>query len=896
MKLVLLGLIACNGDVEDSGLFLGADPAVPAAKGEARAGVVREGPAGEAALFGGINAEGRAGDVKIYNHLAQFIVQGPYRSHGLVDIGGQVIDADLVRTDGSLGRDNLEDLFFAMGLSRLVHADRVEIESDGSDGGPAVVVSSGPAIAWDWIQGQFELDRPALSDRFLEVVTRYTLEPDSYSLEVVTELTNAGEVSVSIALQDGLLASGEDLRPWAPGPGLEGPPSEALATVLLTGRSGEGTLAMWPDAGTFEDSPITAVAAEMGVLIAERELVTLEPGESATLARYLTVAPDTAAAEAERRRVQGEELAEVSGTVTDADSGEGVAGVRVAFTGEEGVVGFALTGADGTYGAEVPPGTWEVYAVARAERDQVQLPEGAGRYGPFAAASLNQAQLDALDGTSTRVAPALAAGRSTPPAVSVEAVAGSPVVADLTVDPPSGLRVRIVDGDGEALPALLDLQWADGAPPAGEVPGELTGPLGIPDSNRVAWVWTATGDVSVPAVPGTYDLRVGHSWRHEQAAVEGIEVSRGEVVTVDVTLEQVVPEDGWLAMDSHLHGAPSFDGALAMEHRLVACAATGVDLPMTTDHDRHAEYRDLATALDLDRWLNVTPGVEVTTMIRGHFNLFPIDPRPLTEVNGGAEPWWYPPEDTEELFERIRAAGEPDALLQVNHPRSPGMFSFGSYDWLTGEPGHPDKWSWDFELFELLNGGVVERDELRRDWFSFLDLGFDAVPTGVSDSHYLFIPCGLGRTDVYLGTSTPSEVTWEELRAALVAGHTVAAAGTTLRTTMSAGGDTALPGDTLAGSEAEITATVQAPAWIAPGTLRLIRNGETLESETLEVTGEPTDHTVVWPVTSDEDAWYVVEVQGDEGLGDAWRNEPPYAAANAFRLDVDGDGWSAPGL
>ena len=48
--------------------------------------------------------------------------------------------------------------------------------------------------------------------------------------------------------------------------------------------------------------------------------------------------------------------------------------------------------------------------------------------------------------------------------------------------------------------------------------------------------------------------------------------------------------------------------------------------------------------------------------------------------------------------------------------------------------------------------------------------------------------------------------------------------------------------------------------------------------------------------TTDTDAWFVVEVVGEVSQGSAWRDALPYAATNAFFLDVDGGGWTAPGL
>ena len=202
--------------------FLGADPSVPAAQDEARAGVVRDGPSGEAALFGGINAEGRAGDIKIYNDRVQFIVQRAERSHGIVDVGGGIIDADLVRAEGVLGRDTLEDTFSSFSLARLVEAESAEVLSDGSEGGAAVVRAIGRDVPWDYMQGLFELPEPNLPDLHLSIVTDYRLEPSRWSLQATSRLTNEGSEPVELGPRDGMFASGEDLQPWAPGRGLAG--------------------------------------------------------------------------------------------------------------------------------------------------------------------------------------------------------------------------------------------------------------------------------------------------------------------------------------------------------------------------------------------------------------------------------------------------------------------------------------------------------------------------------------------------------------------------------------------------------------------------------------------------------------------------------------------------
>jgi len=877
------------GDDDDSA-DLGADPSVPAQPGEARAGVVREGEDGEAALFGGLTAEGRAGDVKVYNHLVQFVVQGPYTSHGYMDAGGNLIDLDLVRPEGMLGRDTVEDLFLAFDLARLFHADTVEVIADGSDGGAAVVRATGTDVAWTWFQGMLEFEEPTVGDLGLAVVVDYELAPDSPTLMITATLTNTGDETIETSPQAGIFASGEDLLPWAPGTGLDGPSGDELPCMAFTGKQGEATYSLWPDQGMFAAGPITEMAAELGIVLAEHGQVEIAPEASVTLISHVSVGPDAVSVEAERRRAAGEALGAVSGEVTDAVSGEGIAGVRLHFVADGLVGGFSTTDEDGAYGAELPAGAWTAYAVARADDERVQMPTGAGRYGPFTAATVNGAQLEVLRGDVEGVALPFAAGRPEVAAGPFDLVGGGAADVNLLLEPPGELHVEVVDTAGDPLPAVIEIRWD--AVPESAVPAELRDALGVPTSSRAAWAWTADGVADVPLVPGTVSVGAGHSWRYDYATVADVVVTSGQAADVQIVLEEVVPREGWLSMDSHLHGAPSFDGALPMEHRLITCACTGVEIPVTTDHDALVEYRELTEALGLADRVHVVPGVEVTTLLRGHFNTFPMDPKPLTEVNGGAPIWWVDQGTTSELFEKMREAAGPDALLQVNHPRSPGMFHMAGFDPETGEPDDEDYWSSDFELFELVNGGVDDVEDIREDWFAFLDHGVIRTPTGVSDSHYRFIPCGLGRTDVYLGTDSPTGVTDGQLTGALENGHVVVAVGTTLRATVDG---SALPGDTVVGSTADLQVTVASPEWIQPGTLRVYRSSEVVFEQ--ELAGPAVDG--VWfddviEVDSDVDAWFVVEVDGAAPLNDTWRGARPYAATNAFFLDVDGDGWTAP--
>ncbi len=858
----LLILLAACGDDPVESPSPGVDPTVEAQPGEARAGVV-EADGGEAALFGGVTAEGRAGDIKLYNDRVQFIIQGAREGHGLIHTGGGVIDADLVRADGALGRDTTEDLFLGFGMSRLFHASEVEIIADGSEGGAAVVCARGADVPWEYFQGMFEFPDPLVPDLGLEIVLTYTLPPDSYTLEIEAQLTNAGDDDAVFTPQDGALMSGEALLPWVPGGGFAGVDSGELPALSFVGRRGEAAVSLWPAEGGYALSPLSELATELGIFLADLPLQELAPGDSTTLRRRVTVAPDVSAGEAARRVAAGETLGQVSGAVSDPDGP--VAGARVHFVDASGEVGaFAVTDASGAYSLELPAGDWTAYALAHGEQEVVDRPEGAGRYGAFAAAGVNATQLDALSGASAPPAVPFATGRlpSAPGQVSVQD--GGEATLDLSLPAASAVSVSIRDGDGAPLPAVVELRYTEG-PPDTEVPEELHEALDIPGGSRVAWAWTASGEVQIPAPPGDYEVWAGHSWRYGQQTA-AVSVAEGEDAAASLTLEEVVPRDGWVSVDPHLHAAPSFDGAMPMEDRLIACAATGVELPILTDHDAQADYRDLAEALGLGDRLRAVPGVEVSSLLRGHLNLYPVDPAPLEAINGGAARWWDIPEDTEQYLAWARASGPEGALLQVNHPRSPGMFALAQYDPAAGAASNPDSWSWSFDTFELWNGGVAELEEVRVDWFSFLDMGLRYVPTGASDSHYRYIPCGMGRTDVYLDAD-PADVTDSELAAAMAAGRVIVASGTTLRATLSAGGDTALPGDTLSASSATLSIQVYAPDWIDPGVLRVYQDGAVLEE--IALPGE-----------------------GKTSQGSAWRDAAPYAATNAFLLDADGGGWT----
>ena len=907
---VLAGLLSCTPTPVDpepdptpeptpAPVFMGADPAVRAEAGEARAGIIRDGEAGDAAVPEGMAAEAGPGDFVLWNDQVRFVVQGAYPSHGYVDGGGQIIDADIVRPEGQLGRDAVDDMVLSFGVGRIVDHSLVEVVADGIDRGPAVVRAVGTDARWEMIHGVFESQDDILPPLNLLVTTEYRLEPGSWSIAIETTWQNNGEELAHFNPVDGFVSSAEDQRRWTADSGLASFSGADMAVLGVVGTRGSPALSFWLPDGDVRGLDTGGLLDATGIRALSGGWRDLEPGDSDTMLRYWSVGPDTLTNEAERWRGQtlvSQDLGRVSGLVSDLASGAPVAGSRVFVTSadDERTLGFATSGDDGAWSATLPVGDYKAWATGSLLTEHVDLPADAGRYGPFTAPAGQQRVLDVLSGAADAVPLPLAEGRppAQPVAFSVSDGTSTEDV-DAALEAGATLSINIEDQSGQPIGAVVELRWANGAPDLA-VPSTLRAAFGLPTSGNPGWVWTGDGEVVASLLPGEYDLVVTHSWRHGRVSIEDVVLTSGLDTAVTVVLPEVVARDGWLAVDSHLHAAPSTDGKLPMEDRLITCAAAGVDLPINTDHDRMADYRPLNEALGLSDRMQNMPGVEISSVRRGHFNLFPVEPDPQGSVNGGALAWWDIPFDTDQHAERMKATGTDDSLLQINHGRGAGAMDFASFDHTIGEPRVDDFWTWSFELFELVNGrGRGNWLEERQDWFSWLDTGRRKVPTGVSDSHSRSSPCGYAHTDVLLDSTDPASVTPAALSEAFLAGHVVVSGGVTLRATL----DGSLPGDVATGETATLAATVRAPDWIVPTVIRVWRNSEMVAEQVIDgpaVDGVWAD--VTWSVNAlAEDAWFVVEVEGEQSLGSWWGGAQPYAITNALYLDAAGDGWDPPG-
>ena len=160
----------------------------------------------ESQLIGGEQAMGRTGDVLLQNDLVRVIIDQPGRTMGPLLSGGGIIDADLQRGPGEAGRDAFGRMALFYAFGRLSSVKDVEIISDGSNGGPAIVASTGKDVVHDLINlGSVVRNQAGLDINFvvdpnkplpLRLTTYYVLSPGESRVRVLTAFCNDGDSPV----------------------------------------------------------------------------------------------------------------------------------------------------------------------------------------------------------------------------------------------------------------------------------------------------------------------------------------------------------------------------------------------------------------------------------------------------------------------------------------------------------------------------------------------------------------------------------------------------------------------------------------------------------------------------------------------------------------------------
>ena len=376
------------------------------------------------------------------------------------------------------------------------------------------------------------------------------------------------------------------------------------------------------------------------------------------------------------------------------------------------------------------------------------------------------------------------------------------------------MQVTVTDGaSGEALPCRLTVVDAKGA--------LMT--LGAASREGLAVrpgvIYTAQGKADFQLPAGTYTLYAGRGFEYDVAST-ALKLGPADSVERQLILHREVPTEGYVACDTHCHTLTlSGHGDATLAERMVTIAGEGIELPIATDHNVHADYEKRALAAEVRKYFTPVIGNEVTTPHLGHFNIFPIA-ADAKVVNAAAPSW-------PELFHEIHDCPHV-AVIVLNHPRDVhgGYRPFGPEHHLSLVGENLEGMKLEANALEAVNSGALQSNVMRvyGDWFGLLNRGFRITPVGASDSHdvarYLV---GQGRTYIRCDDRDPGAIDVSAACRNLAEGRALVSLG--LLCDMTVNGRFG-PGDLVAATnEVEVAVRVLGPSWSNATHVALFANG-----------------------------------------------------------------------
>jgi hypothetical protein len=811
----------------------------PLGEGRARAGLISK----PEELLTGVTAKGRLGDYKLYNSKIAVVIGKPGFARGYQPFGGTIVDADRVRAPGEEGHSTFGEIINAFDLS-VLEPESISVVSDGRDGGPAIVrVSGRPADL-----PLFKTLLSIIANRERKALTidlDYVLAPDSDALELRYTLFNAGDLDDEIGLPLSGLMFGDGAQPFIQTYGFASPEP---------GSRSEYYGAVAPDVSYFfgrKGTPIAFVLSQSGINLGGfGDSFKIRARERITIGYTLLVGDgDLSRTQAMWRKEMGQDpLPELRGRVLSA-SGEPVAGARVHVTvpnpAHEGrdYETMTRTGLDGTFRLEASAGEHIVTVATDAQ----------------------------IISEPKRV------------------MMGETSELDVRLPAPGRLSYRLTDENGQLLPAKLTI--VPESPNIARVPSRFGEALQPGGTLRAEFGINGQGLVSLPA--GDYSVYASRGSEYEVVR-RSVHVDSDMESHVQARLTRSVDTKGWMSTDTHIHSQLSPDSPDLFPFKVSAMVVEGLELPISTEHESIGDFNPAIRQLQLEPWIKGVIGSEITTMVYGHFNAFPLVPDPEKPGNGRID--WYE-KSPAETFAAIHAnPGRP--FLQVNHPRSAafgGYFSAMGFDRDRFAARRASEFSMDFEGIEVANGcGVrgIEANEMP-DWFSFLNKGVKKLALGSTDNHHAgHGGMGYAKTYVRMPTDDPSAATIEDFRAAFFAGRAVVSCGPFLEMRIGTGeiGDMVK----ISGEVLEVEARAAGPSWMDLDQIELIVNGEVREIVQLQPrSGDRFHGTIRTSIPAGRDGWAIVRVRGSDPQGIWAFGEMPWAFTNPIYFDANDDGrWT----
>lgn len=785
---MLCVLAACGGDGATKTCGPGPFPAgdadghpAPLAAGpsEARAGRVRaeDLPSVPSGLI-----TWKAGDYVLANDKVALVIEDVGDSDLYDPWGGRPVGLARVANGKMIEPNNFGEVFFLTGRSTIV-TDSVSVIADGSDGKPAIIRARGklsPLPFFESIIAVVYLDTYQDVDAAID----YELAPGSEHVDVRYRYAPPDERAVPSVLH--ALMYTKRTPVFQPGKGFDEALQHAPYVALVDDRA--TSWAYLPGEGALGSS-----LSQSGFVGAFSDGFTMPACTASDRlhAQIVIGGPGLDGIVGAVARTTGEPEREVTGVVTR--NGVPQAGVRVhALDSGGSYLTRATTDATGAYALHVPASASVKLTAFRRGDDVVEASAGANA------------------GTSPVALALPLAG-----AIHVTATEGGV---------PVPVRVQVLPAAGQPVPQV----------PAGfgETPYA---------SGRLHIEYAVTGDVTLTAPPGSWEVVVSRGYEYELVR-QTVNVVAGATASVDAQMDRSVATPNVQCGDFHVHTWRSNDSGDDALTKVAQAVADGVELPVRSDHEWVADFTQEIAKLGVDAFAAGIGSIELTSFeVWGHMGVFPLTPDPAA-VNAGAPKWQtFPTADRPDVtmetlappsvFDTVRARKEAPLVI-INHPRGgANYFDYVGFDPATGLASSAADWDTKFTLVEVFNDSGWQQNRSRNvvDWLGLLRAGRKVFAVGSSDSHGISTsPVGYPRTCLTLGTDDPRRVTPNLVRDQLAAGHAAISGGIYVSAKLGA----TVPGDTTtgAGSPQKVDVTVQAATWIDVTSIEVIVDGQTVDT------------------------------------------------------------------
>jgi hypothetical protein len=346
-----------------------------------------------------------------------------------------------------------------------------------------------------------------------------------------------------------------------------------------------------------------------------------------------------------------------------------------------------------------------------------------------------------------------------------------------------------------------------------------------PFALRPGYVYTSVGNIRLGLPAGTYTFYATRGFEYGVDSVQ-VTLKPGEDASHTFAIRREVSTTGWVSSDTHIHTFTwSRHGDASSADRVLTIAGEGIELPIITDHNLHADLKPLAIHANVQKYFTLIMGNEVTTRV-GHFNVFPVNGK--TVIDHKAENW--------KLLARNIRVSHPNAII-LNHARDIhlGFRPFDPSRHLASAGMRLDGWSLPANAMEIMNSGSQQTDQMQltRDWFGMLNRGHFITAVGASDSHDVsrFI-VGQARTYIRCNDDDPANIDVSEAVKNFVDGSTMVSFGLLTEIEIN---DAYGPGELAPASDAvKVSVKVSGPAWARARKVTLYANGKKIGEETIQ--------------------------------------------------------------